>query len=127
MDPFAEEFWQFTLQREFRLQRCADCGKFRWPPSAICDQCLSERYDWTAISGRGRLLSWVVFHRAYFEEYPAPHTAIAVELEEGPLFMSTPERIDPQDLHGGLALRVDWREAEDRFGPYRLPVFRPDR
>jgi uncharacterized OB-fold protein len=33
LDPFAARFWEFTKAGEFRLQRCAECGKFRWPPS----------------------------------------------------------------------------------------------
>ena len=43
MDPYAEQFWAFTLSKELRLQQCSACGKFRWPPGPTCDRCLSER------------------------------------------------------------------------------------
>ena len=33
LDPYAGRFWEFTKDKELRLQRCAECGKFRWPPS----------------------------------------------------------------------------------------------
>ena len=38
MDPYAEQFWAFTRERELRLQQCSACGKFRWPPGPTCDR-----------------------------------------------------------------------------------------
>ena len=26
MDPYAEQFWAYTLKNELRLQKCSDCG-----------------------------------------------------------------------------------------------------
>jgi hypothetical protein len=125
MDPYAEQFWQFTKAKELRLQRCANCGKFRWPPSAACDACLSEDYDWSAVSGAGSLLSWTTFHRGYFPEYPPPHTTVVLELDEGPLFVSYPVGIEPSQLAEGMRLELRWEDAEDKFGEYNLPVFGP--
>src|SRR3954468_12580122 len=125
MDPYAAQFWEHTLQRELRLQRCANCGAFRWPPGAICDACLSEDFDWVQVSGQGRLLSWVTFHRQYFPEYPPPHRAIVVSLAEGPLFVSALAEGADLELSDALPLQIDWVEAHDGFGDYNLPVFRP--
>ena len=90
MDPYAEQFWAFTKERELRLQQCAACGKFRWPPGPTCDRCLSDDFAWSALSGLARVLSWTTFRRGYFPEYPPPHTVVALELAEGPLFISYP-------------------------------------
>src|SRR5262245_15940476 len=106
MDPYAEQFWNFTLSRELRLQKCSDCGKFRWPPGPTCDQCLSDNFEWTAVSGAGKVLSWTTFRRGYFAEYPPPHTVVALELAEGPLFISYPVGIDPSALREGMALHL---------------------
>ena len=125
MDPYAEQFWQFTRSKEFRLQRCAACGRFRWPPAPVCDGCLSEDFSWTAVSGKGTVLSWVTFHRGYFPEYPPPHTVVMVELAEGPLFITIPVDIARDELSDGMRMEVAWVEARDRFGDYHLPVFRP--
>ena len=125
MDPYAERFWEFTGQRELRLQRCTECDRFRWPPGPICDGCLSEDYDWSEVSGRGTLLTWVTYRRPYFPEYPAPHTVIMVELEEGPLFVTQPYELDTDGLRDGLAMELDWLDGEDGHGEYQLPVFRP--
>ena len=125
MDPYAREFWIYTEKKELRLQQCSNCGKFRWPPGPTCDKCLSDEADWAAVSGRGRVLSWTTFHRKYFEEYPAPHTVLVLELEEGPLFVSYPIDVEVADLREGMLLSLRWTDAEDRFGAYNLPIFGP--
>ncbi len=123
MDPYAEQFWTYTQNKEFRLQKCAECGKFRWPPGPTCDRCLSDEYAWTPMAGRGKVLSWTTFHRSYFPEYPAPHTTIVLELEEGPLFAAYPVEMGPEDLREGMELSLRWTDGQDEFGDYNLPVF----
>ena len=69
------------------------------------------------------MLSWTTFHRGYFPEYPAPHTILALELAEGPLFISYPVGLQPGALREGMILVVQWADGSDRFGDYSLPVF----
>jgi len=125
MDPYAEQFWAFTRERELRLQQCSACGKFRWPPGPTCDRCLSDDFAWSALSGVATVLSWTTFRRGYFPEYPPPHTVVALELAEGPLFISYPIGLEPHELREGMTLQVQWADASDRFGEYNLPVFGP--
>lgn len=125
MDPYARQFWNYTQQKEFRLQKCSGCGKFRWPPGPTCDHCLSDAYEWAAMNGRGKVLSWTTFHRAYFPEYPAPHTSIVLELDEGPLFVSYPVGIAVNQLREGMVLSLRWTDGADKYGDYNLPVFGP--
>ena len=126
MDPYAEQFWTYTQKKEFRLQQCSECNKFRWPPGPACDNCLSDAFEWTPVAGTGKVLSWTTFRRSYFkEEYPAPHTVIVIELDEGPLFVSYPVDIAVSDLREGMVLSLRWTDGEDKFGTYNLPVFGP--
>ncbi len=125
MDPYAEQFWAFTLSKELRLQKCSPCGKFRWPPGPTCDRCLSDDFEWSAVSGTAKVLSWTTFRRGYFAEYPPPHTVVALELEEGPLFISYPVDIETSELREGMMLELRWTDGNDRFGEYNLPVFGP--
>src|SRR5262249_51677050 len=127
MDPYAEQFWAFTRDRELRLQQCSACGKFRWPPGPTCDRCLSDDFAWSPLSGAAKVRSWTTFRRGYFPEYPPPHSVVAVELDEGPLFISWPVGIEPTDLREGMTLYLCWTDATDRFGDYNLPVFGPSR
>lgn len=125
MDPYAEQFWTFTQKKEFRLQKCSECGKFRWPPGPTCDRCLSDESAWTPMAGRGKVLSWTTFRRGYFPEYPAPHTVMVLELDEGPLFVAYPVEMAPEDLREGKVLSLRWTDGQDQFGEYNLPVFGP--
>src|SRR5262249_17242753 len=104
MDPYAEQFWAFTREKELRLQQCSASGKFRWPPGPTCDRCLSDDFAWTPLSGAAKVLSWTTFRRGYFPEYPPPHTVVALELAEGPLFISYPVDVGPTDLREGMTL-----------------------
>lgn len=81
-------FWEYLDQNEMRLQCCCACSTYRYPPSAICPDCLEEAHDWRAVSGRGTVLSWTVFHRQYLPQYPAPYNVIAVRLDEGPVLVT---------------------------------------
>ena len=77
------------------------------------------------MAGRGKVLSWTTFHRSYFPEYPAPHTVIVLELDEGPLFVAYPVGMAPEDLREGIELSLRWTDGQDEFGEYNLPVFGP--
>jgi uncharacterized protein len=125
MDPYAQQFWNYTQNKEFRLQQCSDCKKFRFPPGPTCDACLSDNFEWALMGGRGKVLSWTTFRRAYFPEYPAPHTSIVLELEEGPLFVSYPVGIEVTKLREGMVLSLQWTDGQDKYGEYNLPVFGP--
>ena len=54
------------------------------------------------MAGRGKVLSWTTFHRGYFPEYPAPHTVIVLELDEGPLFVAYP--VEMEEAVRGICL-----------------------
>ena len=73
---------------ELHLQRCSGCGTWRYPPGPACPDCLSAEGEWLPVTGRGEILSWVIFHRQYLPEYPAPYNVIAVRLDEGPIMIS---------------------------------------
>src|SRR5690554_330433 len=91
-----EEFWQSINDKNMRLQRCADCHAWRYPSAPLCATCLSDQSSWEPVSGKAEIMSWAVFHRTYLPAYPAPHTVIAVRLEEGPIFISNLEGPEPE-------------------------------
>lgn len=77
------------------------------------------------MSGKARLFSYVINHRAAdgFEE-EAPYVVALVELEEGPRMLSNIVGVDPDPdvLVLDMPLIVDF---EDRRG-FSVPVFRPE-
>jgi hypothetical protein len=100
MGAYDLPFWNYIDASEFRVQRCDDCGRYRFPPAPCCDQCLSPRFEWSAVSTQGQVRSWVTFHRQYFPSMPPPYTVILAELAEGVVI--------PADLDGTPeGLRID--------------------
>lgn len=96
-----------------RLQRCRHCGAYQYPPAPACMECLSEYLDWTPITGRGTIVSWVIYHRQYLEQYPAPYNVIAVKLEEGPLFTSNLAGPEPEGSWIGAAVKLTYVDFPD--------------
>ena len=67
-------FWDGLMERKFRLQRCADCGKVRFYPRPVCDACYSMNAEWVAASGHGTVHSWTITHHAFHPGFKAAFT-----------------------------------------------------
>ncbi|MFE9443122.1 Zn-ribbon domain-containing OB-fold protein [Streptomyces sp. NPDC006602] len=85
-DPDGAPFWEYAARGELRIQACADCGELRFPPRPCCPHCQSFASEWRAMSGRGRVWSYVVPHPPLLPDYAAlaPYNVIVVELYEAP-------------------------------------------
>ncbi len=117
------------LERELRINRCRDCGRFHHPPKPICPECWSWQIEPTPVSGRG------VVHLAMFlrqgapapgvDYAVAPHPVVTVELEEQPglRFTSTVAGAPLEQIRIGLPVELEWI---DRYGA-PFPAFRPRR
>lgn len=83
-------YWEGLQAGELRYQLCDDCGHGWLPARRYCPNCLSENAKWTRSSGQGRVVSWVVYHRAYADYFKArvPYDVTIVELDEGPRLLS---------------------------------------
>ena len=88
IDEVNRGFWENARAGRLAMQHCQDCGDMHFPPGPVCPQCLSEDQEWTPVSGRGRLESWVEFHRSYWPGFELPYRACLVKLEEGPILIS---------------------------------------
>lgn len=86
--PYDKPMWESASERAFKLQKCSSCETFRYPPGPACPECLSMDSVWEPVAGRGKIMSWTVFHRKYLPAYPAPHLVVAVMLEEGPIMVA---------------------------------------
>lgn len=107
--------WDSIGARAMKLQCCKGCGAFRYPPGPVCPECLSEESEWTALSGRGTIASWVIFHRGYLPAYPPPYNVIAVRLAEGPIMISNLEGPGPQGSWIGAPVSLVYATMPDGF------------
>jgi uncharacterized OB-fold protein len=113
-----EPLWASIEDHRWALQACSDCGTFRYPPAPVCANCLSMSSRWTPLSGRGSIISWVIFHRQYFDDYPPPYNVVAVQLEEGPLVISNLEGEEPDGSWLGRPVEVTYgRHSSGRAIP----------
>ena len=118
--PYDAALWDSIGAGTMALQRCGDCGTFRYPPGAACPACLSVRFDWAALSGQGRVLSWATFHRQYLPAYPPPHTVVTAELDEGPILIAGLDDGERPGLRLDAPVRIVSRDHPDG---YKVPWF----
>jgi len=120
------EYWEGCKRRELRIQRCADCGHFRFPPLSGCRDCASTRAEWVPVSGRGRVFSFtIVVHPAIPQvSEDVPYNVVVVELDDAPgaRLISNVLDVAPEDIHVGMELELVWDEPEPDVV---LPRFRP--
>lgn len=90
------EFWEGARRGKIRMQRCTGCGHIRYPISQVCPECLSYDCEWTDLSGRGEIFSYVVFHQLYNPAFKddIPYNVAMVQLEEGPRMYSNIVGVD---------------------------------
>src|SRR4051794_37464742 len=92
------EFYRYLADGELRLQRCSGCGEWRHPPRHLCAGCGSNEVAWERASGRARVFSWTVTHRAVDPAFTTPYAIVVAELEEGPRLVGNLRGMAPGDL-----------------------------
>ena len=101
--PISESYWQGLEEGELRYQHCEACGNAWLPARGECPRCLKAEWQWTRATGRGRLVSWTVYHIAHHPAFAdrLPYNVAIVDLEEGPRLITN---IVNPDEAGGLAI-----------------------
>lgn len=115
-------FWEGARRGELRIQRCASCEKLRHPPGPGCPACGSLDWDTVRSSGRGVVHSYAVHHHPAIPGFEYPLAIGLVDLEEGTRLVSNIVGIDPDRIHIGMAVEVEFESFGDDL---TLPVFRP--
>jgi uncharacterized protein len=122
--PESQPFWDGLRRHELLVQRCGACGRCFFPPSNRCQHCWSDDVAWEPVSGRGRLFSFTVFHRAYAAELAdqLPYVVGIVELEEGPRLITNVVGCAPADVRVDMPVEVAFDDLTDEV---TLHAFRP--
>jgi hypothetical protein len=123
---YFDPFWEFVEHEDLRLQKCDACGEMRFPPAAVCPQCLSPSSTWTPLSGRGAVLAWAVFHRQYFPELPVPYTVLAVQAEEGPILVGNYVNAGDRRPAIGAPVRLTYEDVAGESGRRKIHQWEPD-
>jgi uncharacterized OB-fold protein len=101
-------YWSALADGRLTFQQCR-CGH-RWLPArAECPSCLGADWEWTDATGRGRIVSWVVYHVAYHPAFAdtLPYNVAVIELDEGVRLVSNVlDCPDGSGLAGGLPVAL---------------------
>jgi len=108
IDALNAPYWDALGQGHLSYQHCKTCSNSWLPARSECPGCLDTNWCWQTASGDARLVSWVVYHRAFdpaFQER-LPYNVAIVELDEGPRLISNIVGLDTKkDI--GSQLRID--------------------
>jgi uncharacterized protein len=75
---------------------------------------MSLDYSWEKVTGRGKLISWTVFHRKYFPDLPPPYTVVCGSLDEGPLLVANFVGDDSEKLKLDMPLQLIFEDARTK-------------
>ena len=115
--PESQPFWDGCARHELVIQRCDSCRRFWFPPSNRCQHCWSTEFTWRPVTGRARLYSFTVFHRAYAAELAdqLPYVVGVVELEEGPRLITNVVGCEPADVRVDMPVEVVFDDISDEI------------
>jgi hypothetical protein len=118
----SQAYWDGCREERLLYQRCAACGFTGLRPSSVCGSCRSNSLTWERSTGSGSLYSWTVVWRPPAPSFEVPYAPAIVRLDEGFWLMSAIIGCEPDALHDGLRLGVEFHRASDTI---TLPYFSP--
>jgi uncharacterized OB-fold protein len=104
-----EQFYKHIGLGKLLGGKCRKCGKLHLPPRPLCDNCYSSDFEWTEVSGRGKLLTYTVIHvvPAQFQSM-APYAMGIIELEAGVRMLGMIREVKPEEIRIGMSLELDF-------------------
>ena len=119
-----QPFWDAAKRHEFIMPRCRKCGSYFWYPRPHCPDCLTEDWEWSAVSGRGRLYTFTVVRQPQNPAFAddTPYAYAVVQLDEGVRMLSNVVDCEVDDLSVDMPLQVTFDDITDEW---TLVKFKP--
>lgn len=116
-------FWSGCASGVLRLRHCPSCKIYYAPTRSVCS-CGNSQLTWVDASGRGKVFSYTVVHRAPDPAFRAelPYVIAVVELEEGAKLLSNVGGCPPEEVRIGMPVQACCEEVAPGIG---LPKFQP--
>ncbi len=123
IDQTTKPYWDAAKRHELIAQKCKACGKMWFPPTSICENCLSPDLEWVKLSGKGKVWSFVIFHQLYYKAFAddIPYNVAVVEADEGLKFVTNLVDVKNEDIYVGLPVEVTFDNVDEDL---TLPKFR---
>jgi uncharacterized protein len=127
-DALTAPFWEACAQHRLIVQRCARCGTFTHPPSAVCRQCQGREFVWVESRGRGEIFTYTIAHHPV---HPAvkdqvPYGVVVVKLDDCGRVLITSNLVDAplEVLRVGLRVMLVWDDVAEGVALPRFVVER---
>jgi len=121
-DLDTKDFWDGCRHHYILVQRCRNCGTFRYYPRPMCHNCNSMDTEWVRATGKGKIYSWTVTTHQFHPNFKPPYIIAIVELEEGIRMTSNIMDCDPEELWIGMPVEVIFDDITSKI---TLPKFKP--
>ena len=120
-------YWDGAKEHRLVLQRCTGCGLYSARPRVICPQCHKEAFEWSQVSGKGKIHSYTIAYQSTAPGFQdeVPYVVVHVQIDEEPTcYISTNLLIDPSE-YDRLTIDLPVVVAfEDRGNGVIVPQFR---
>ena len=115
IDRWTRPFWEACRERRLVMQKCGSTGKFWFPPGPVSPFTRTSNWDWSSLSGRGRIASYIIMHQVYFDGFAdeVPYSIVQIELAEGPLMISNLVGVPLDRITVGMSVRVVFDAGPD--------------
>ena len=120
--PDTAFFWAAAARGELVALGCAHCGELRHPPRPMCPACHSTRRCEVRLSGRGRVLCWILPRHPAPVGFAEPPIVALVDLEEGIRIVTNLVGVAPAEIVPRMPVAVEFAPTA---GGKAVPVFRP--
>ncbi len=115
-------YWEGCRRQQLLYQRCTACSFRGLSAFTVCARCHATSPVWEESAGGGSLYSWTVVWRPPDPSFQVPYAPAVVRLDEDFFMLSAVIGCEPEALHEGLRLGVEFHPASDESS---LPYFRP--
>ena len=122
--PESAPFWEGCRDGQLLIQRCTECGVWRYPPAPVCSGCGSRQSTWLPVSGRGQIYSFVIYHRPFHPAYAeeVPYAVALITLDEGVRMLLRVVDFPLEALAIELSGEIRFQQLTEEI---HLPVFMP--
>ena len=112
-EHIVEKFWNGLKDGVIYARKCKECGAIEFPPHLACNTCGYHETEWTTLSGKGVLKSFVftgaLNARLALEDRGLKYVCGEVQFDEGPSFNAVIIGINKRkgrEIEGKLPVRV---------------------
>lgn len=120
--PDTAFFWAGAARGELVGLACAACGELRHPPRPMCPRCHSTERSEVKLSGRGRVLTWILPRHPAPIGFAEPPVVALVDLDEGIRIVTNLVDVAPAAIAAGMRVAVRFAPTA---GGRAVPVFGP--